>query len=901
MVFASRNLHIGELMSYVDAWFDRENDVIRVVERNKKGEREFRDIPVRHTFYVKDPKGKHQSIYGDPVQRIVCKNTKELRKEQAINSGKQVFESDINPIFVTLSENYLNADAPKLNVAFFDIEVDFDPERGYASPDDAFMPITAIAVYLQWMETMVCLAVPPKTITMETALEQVKDFPNTMLYKTEAEMLDVFLDLIKDADILSGWNSEGFDIPYTTNRVTKVLSKEDTRRFCLFDQFPKRREYEKFGRDSVTYDYIGRVHLDYLELYRKYTYEERHSYRLDAIAEYELGQRKTQYEGTLDQLYNNDFKTFIEYNRNDCKLLDDLDKKLKFLDLANTLAHECTVLLQTTMGAVAVTEQAIINEAHRRNMQVPNRTKMDEREDNSAAGAYVAYPKEGIHDWIGSLDINSLYPSAIRALNMGPETIIGQLRQTMTDEYIELQMAKGKSFAAAWEGMFGSLEYTAVMEQQIGTDITIDWENGDVDVLSAAEVYRLIFESNQPWMISANGTIFSHETEGVIPGLLKRWYAERKEMQAKLKEAINAGNKIEEEYWDKRQLVKKINLNSLYGAILNPGCRFFDKRIGQSTTLTGRQIVKHMAAKVNEIVAGEYDYRGKAIIYGDTDSCYFSAYKTLQKDIDAGHIPWTKENVIQLYDQIGEEVNQTFPQFMLDTFHVPKTRGEVIKAGREIVGSKSLFITKKRYAVLYYDKEGKRADVDGKPGKIKAMGLDLKRSDTPEFIQNFLSDVLEMVLMGKIEQEVLDMITKFRTLFKGRPGWEKGSPKRANKITEYQGKETKAGKTNMPGHVRASINWNTLKRMYGDKYSMAITDGAKVIVCKLKPNPLGFTSVAYPVDELRLPQWFKDLPFDHGEMEQTIIDNKLDNLIGVLKWDINSTEEKNTFNSLFEF
>jgi len=901
MVFASRNLHNGELMSYVDAWFDRENDIIKVVERNKKGEREFRDIPVRHTFYVKDPKGKHQSIYGDPVQRIVCKNTKELRKEQAINSGKQLFESDINPIFVTLSENYLNADAPKLNVAFFDIEVDFDPERGYASPDDAFMPITAIAVYLQWMETMVCLAVPPKTITMEEALEQVKEFPNTMLYKTEAEMLDVFLDLIKDADILSGWNSEGFDIPYTTNRVTKVLSKEDTRRFCLFDQFPKRREYEKFGRDSVTYDYIGRVHLDYLELYRKYTYEERHSYRLDAIAEYELGQRKTQYEGTLDQLYNNDFKTFIEYNRNDCKLLDDLDKKLKFLDLANTLAHECTVLLQTTMGAVAVTEQAIINEAHRRNMQVPNRTKMDEREDNSAAGAYVAYPKEGIHDWIGSLDINSLYPSAIRALNMGPETIIGQLRQTMTDEYIELQMAKGKSFAAAWEGMFGSLEYTAAMEQQIGTDITIDWENGDVDVLSAAEVYRLIFESNQPWMISANGTIFSHETEGVIPGLLKRWYAERKEMQAKLKEAINAGNKIEEEYWDKRQLVKKINLNSLYGAILNPGCRFFDKRIGQSTTLTGRQIVKHMAAKVNEIVAGEYDYRGKAIIYGDTDSCYFSAYKTLQKDIDAGHIPWTKENVIQLYDQIGEEVNQTFPQFMLDTFHVPKTRGEVIKAGREIVGSKSLFITKKRYAVLYYDKEGKRADVDGKPGKIKAMGLDLKRSDTPEFIQNFLSDVLEMVLMGKDEQEVLDMITKFRTLFKGRPGWEKGSPKRANKITEYQGKETKAGKTNMPGHVRASINWNTLKRMYGDKYSMAITDGAKVIVCKLKPNPLGFTSVAYPVDELRLPQWFKDLPFDHAEMEQTIIDNKLDNLIGVLKWDINSTEEKNTFNSLFEF
>ena len=888
-------------MSYVDAWFDRENDIIKVVERNKKGEREFRDIPVKHTFYVKDPKGKHTSIYGDAVSRIVCKNTKELRKEQAINSGREMYESDINPIFVTLSEHYLNQDAPKLNVAFFDIEVDFDPERGYASPDDAFMPITAIAIHLQWLDTMICLAIPPKKVKMEDAKEMVKEFPNTYLFDNEAELLDMFLDLIKDADVLTGWNSEGFDIPYTVNRVTKVLSKEDTRRFCLFDQFPKKREYEKFGRESTTYDFVGRVHLDSLELYRKYTYEERHTYRLDAIAEYELGERKTQYEGTLDQLYNNDFKTFVEYNRQDCALLDRLDKKLKFLDLANTLAHENTVLLQTTMGAVAVTEQAIINESHRRGFVVPNRTKMSEREDTAAAGAYVAYPKEGLQDWVGSLDINSLYPSAIRALNMGPETIIGQLRPVMTEEFLTNQMAKGKSFAASWEGVFGSLEYTAVMNQEIGTDITIDWENGDNDVVSSAEVYRLIFESNQPWMLSANGTIFTYEKEGIIPGLLKRWYAERKEMQAKLKEAINAGNKIEEEYWDKRQLVKKINLNSLYGAILNSGCRFFDKRIGQSTTLTGRQIAKHMAGKVNEIIAGEYNHVGKAIIYGDTDSCYFSAYKTLKKEIDAGHIPWTKETVVQLYDQIGEEVNQTFPQFMLDAFHCPKTRGEVIKAGREIVGSKSLFITKKRYAVLYYDKEGKRTDLDGKPGKIKAMGLDLKRSDTPEFIQNFLSDILEKVLTGSTEQDVLDHITHFRTAFKARPGWEKGSPKRANNVTEYESKEKKAGKANMPGHVRASINWNTLKRMYGDKYSMSITDGQKVIVCKLKQNPMGFTSVAYPVDELRLPQWFKDLPFDHEEMEQTIIDNKLGNLIGVLNWDIRSTEEKNTFNSLFEF
>jgi hypothetical protein len=181
------------------------------------------------------------------------------------------------------------------------------------------------------------------------------------------------------------------------------------------------------------------------------------------------------------------------------------------------------------------------------------------------------------------------------------------------------------------------------------------------------------------------------------------------------------------------------------------------------------------------------------------------------------------------------------------------------------------------------------------------MGLDLKRSDTPAFIQDFLYQVLTDVLDGVDQQKVLDYITEFRTEFSGRPAWEKGSPKRANNITEYQRKEEKAGKANMPGHVRASINWNTLKRVYNDKYSMNIVDGAKVIVCKLKDNPLGYTSVAYPVDELRLPKWFMELPFDTQAMEDTLIDNKLDNLIGVLNWDLQSTSETNTFNKLFDF
>ncbi len=283
------------------------------------------------------------------------------------------------------------------------------------------------------------------------------------------------------------------------------------------------------------------------------------------------------------------------------------------------------------------------------------------------------------------------------------------------------------------------------------------------------------------------------------------------------------------------------------------------------------------------------------------NSAYFSAYETFKKDIDAGHIQWDKDTVIQLYDHIGDEVNLTWPSFMKSAFHCPESRGELIKAGREIVGEKSLFITKKRYAVLYYDKEGKRADVNGKPGKIKAMGLDLKRSDTPAYIQDFLTDILTKVLTGSTEKDILEFITQFRAEFKARPAWEKGSPKRANNITSYLGKEELAGRANMPGHVRASINWNFLKKINSDKYSMNIVDGAKVIVCKLRPNALGLTSVAYPVDEMRLPKWFLELPFDEAEMEAVVLDGKISNLIGVLNWDLESTSEVNTFNTLFEF
>jgi hypothetical protein len=263
---------------------------------------------------------------------------------------------------------------------------------------------------------------------------------------------------------------------------------------------------------------------------------------------------------------------------------------------------------------------------------------------------------------------------------------------------------------------------------------------------------------------------------------------------------------------------------------------------------------------------------------------------------------WNREICVQLYDSIADSVNASFPAFMERACHCPREMGSIIMGGRELVASKGLFIKKKRYGILVFDMEGTRLDMGGKHGKMKAMGLDLKRSDTPKVVQEFLSELLMDVLTGAGKEDIIDKVREFKLKFAERPAWEKGTPKRVNNLTKYTAEEARLGKANMPGHVRAAMNWNNLKRMHGDNYSTTIVDGMKTVVCKLKDNPVGYTSVGYPTDETHIPQWFKELPFDDSTMESTIVDQKVENLLGVLEWKIaESTDIKTTFDSLFSW
>ena len=529
--------------------------------------------------------------------------------------------------------------------------------------------------------------------------------------------------------------------------------------------------------------------------------------------------------------------------------------------------------------------------------------------------------------------------------------------------------------------------------------------------------------------------------------------------------------KVKNVFWDQRQQARKLMLNSLYGAILNSASLFYDQRVGQSVTLSGRSIVKHMNSVINQCITGEYSIDGDGIVYIDTDSvssdtmidtdhgditieelfgkcenkhldlysgkeygisnnvkvrsfnpstkdisyknfryvyrhrvskkkyritasnnnfvdvtgdhsvmvyeddtiveikpenlkvgnilvsyekdvvftevlsikkledfndefvydigiddetpyffgnkilvhnsCYFSIEHSVDKFPD-------RDSIVSLYDNIAESANDSFPEFMNNTFNTGIENGGIIKAGRELIGSRGLFIKKKKYAILYYDKDGIRYDKDGKPGKLKAMGLDLKRADTPKVMQDFLEEVLMDLLTDHTKEEIFTKIRAFRTRFHEIKSWEKGTPKKVNSISEYQDKilansveinsdiskmrqSTSNKKVAVPGHVTASINWNNMLNIHNDRFSTPITDGTKIIVCKLKQNDYKIKSIAYPVDQFILPEWFKSLPFDDEEMEETIIDKKLFNLFGVLNWNFQDTKVDTTFSDLFDF
>lgn len=997
---------------YIDGYMDRKRtgEILHVAER-VNGQRILREIEPVYEYYVESPYGEYKTINGTLAERFEFTRFSEMKKQMdALPSTAKIYEADCNVTFKTLAKHYMGKPSPDLNIVYFDIETDFHKKFGYAQPSDPFNRVTAISLYQNWTGKDYVLTMAPEGMEIHEAQDIINRLnaetndPNSTvtLYTEETEMFMDFFSLIEDSDVLTGWNSEFFDIPYMVNRTRKIFNEAMLAHWCLWNKKPTPREADMFGKTIVTYDLVGRVHLDYLALYKKHAGQVEQSYKLDYIAEKVTGENKVSYEGSLDKLYKEDYLTFLRYSKQDSILLKKIDEKMDFINLHNRLAHKECVLISTTMGSVALIDTAIINLAHKRGEVVFNKRPLDAEDEaydfaeydvdyedmdeddepqsgSKAAGAWVQDPVLGLIDFLGCVDFNSLYPTVLRTLGMSTECILGQLRQTYTDAYLNAKIeeqrskyrGKGKfepKWTEAWHGLFASVEFTMVREKSKET-ITVDLEDGTSFNATGEELYDIIFGEDSTIVLSANGTLFDKTKYGVIPEILTQWYSERKAQQKMVidykhlatdgwelsKEAVQAieselksltmGNRIhktnlheddpiyllrialgsddfagmakliadngmriedsrifvaEEDkkycktqsaFWKQNQQIRKILLNSLYGALLNKGSRFFDKRLGQSVTLTGRSMTKHLASKINEVCTENYDHNGGVVVYGDTDSVYFSlAHYYKENDIP---FEMTKDEVVEVYRMIGDTVGESFPSFMDETFNTGIEKGRIVGADLEMVGSRGLFLKKKRYAILKYWEDGFRLDVDGKPGKIKAMGIEIKRSDTPKYIQEFLEETLTDLLVGAEEAVLRAKVRAFKKEFKDKPSTDKGSPRTvknySNKFKEYE----ETGKCSV-GHVLAAIQWNRLRDLNDDKSVPEATDGTKVIVCKLKPNPYNIKAVGFPLDCAEyLPEWFLELPFDDDDMEKSVLTKKLGNIFGILDMDL-AIEEKSS-------
>lgn len=865
-------------MSYISA-IRKHNDVL-VWERSKAG-RELKLFRAPYYFYIKDPKGEYRSIYGDALTRLDFDTADEFNqaRNQCDSRGIEMFEAGIPPELKLLSEKYYNVEAPNLHVTFLDIEVDYNLDLGFSSVDNPYAPINSIALYHNWSNRMVVYAIPPKEYTGTRDVEEIKRQLHEMaplpddieieihFCKHEKQLLMYVLEEIKDSDVISGWNSDFFDVPYIGKRL-ELLGKKYLQKLS-FDgaNNPRWRVVEAYNREMTTLDISGRSSVDYMVLFKKYEMAERPSYKLEAIADEMLPDLpKLEYEGSLAELYRNDFLYFIRYNLRDTEILKGFEDRLGYVDLANQMYHLSTGLFDHVTGTLKLAELATINFCHHElDGTVVNDLHVDEDENGKIQGATVLLPQIGLHENVGSVDINSLYPSAIRSLNISPETLRGQ--------FVE-KVAACEEIAANSDAML-----TLVLE-----------ENGEALTLSAKKWRQEL--KKLKWAVSGYGTVFDQNMKGIIPSILESWYATRKKFQRLKNEAKEKGDKLKTTYYDKLQYVYKIKLNSFYGALTNKYFRFYDLRMGESTTGTGRMILLHQCAEVCSVLDGQYKktdvtitdkddnlhfgYSNKwSVIYGDTDSTYFKTHTDNVAD------------AIRVADRVGELVNKSFPKFMRDTFLCNEEFDDIIQTGREIVSDRGIFVDKKRYFLHIIDDDGDTVD------KIKVMGLDTKKTTLPKEVSKVLNSYIERFLKGEgwndISNDIVDFKEQIRTT---TDLMSIGLPKGVKKVEEYtRNYEVYGEGTRLPGHVAASIFYNLCLEHFKDKQSLPIVSGMKIKVFYLNRKYGKFKSIAIPVDIEQVPSWFEtEFTINRDMHIERLVDKPLGNIIKAVGMDVPSKQ-----------
>jgi DNA polymerase elongation subunit (family B) len=819
--------------------------------------------------FVKSEFGKYKTLHGEKVDKIFN-----------FTYESTAYEADLPVETKILIENYRDSDEPAKNIKILIIDIETDITGGFPNMVTFDKEITAFSYYDKISDQYKCLILDKEG----KVKDYIKGNIEVIAYNNEESLLKGILNTFEQIrpDIITGWNvgfngdGAGFDMPYIYGRICKILGDEEA---CRLSEIGK--IYTKKRDNSVVI--AGTNIIDYLLLYKKFRFEPRPTYRLDYIGTVEVGKGKIKYEGSLNQLYRDDINKFIEYNLADVEIVKMLDDKFKFLDLAVSVTTTGHVPYEWFHMSSRFIEGAIITYMRRNgNMVAPNKpvktpdeaiekileNQEKQGEEGGFIGAYVKEPIPGLYSWVASADINSLYPSTIRTLNISTETYLGKILNWDAEKFVKGEL----------------------------TDIKIANESYDIESFK-----KLINEDNI--RISSIGAMYSGKTPGIIPTILGLWFSQRIEFQELVSKYGKAGNKEMEGYYTRRQHVQKIFLNSVYGILGLPSSRFYLKDNAESTTLTGQTIIKISERIVVEYFKSIYSKYGKTIedtsniiIYIDTDSIYFSVDElgNVEGIPEEGKKEYTKKICTEIVDRL----NGFYPILSKKFFNSDDNK---IKIAADTINETALWKKKKAYALNKVYDMGKGKDIR----KTEIKGLAVVRSDFPikfkEFLEKFLNDILYKKGADTINKSIIELIENIDSF----PVYDLAKNTSVNFYSEtkninyskYLSEEKSKDNERKPFMVgdgataqcKAALMYNDLLHKFKlDKKVEPIYSRQKIKYVYLKENPYNIDALAFKGDGTDPTEIMTiiDTYVDKMKMYTSVLENKIEDFYGILKWQV---------------
>ena len=856
--------------------------------------------------YRKKAGGRYRSVWGDELEMVTFFN----------RNDPIIFEGDVPTETRVLIDAYEDSDEPSKGhrILFFDIEV--STEGGFPNIEEGDKEITAIALYDNISKKYLAYILDKEGKLQDSETEETV----ILSFQDEETLIGHFMTKWEEIQptIITGWNVDGFDIPYLYNRIKRVMGSSFAKRLSPIQEC----YYNTFSKRIVI---AGVSSMDYLTLYQKFSGKNEPSYALGAIGKKVVKMEKISYRGSLNDLYKEDIQKYIDYNLNDVKIVVAIDKKVQFIDLARRICHTGHVGYEQFGTSSRYLEGAILMYLRRHGRVAPNkpiegREEYEQRlEDNEEGfeGAYVKDPIPGRYEWVYDLDLTSMYPNIIISLNISPETKVGVVGRIEYDDcYVDerkLELTESHNNLSDSAKKDTSLEQ--YIDQRLYSYNARMFSQGKVNkyfVGSTAythkELSSLLIDSNMS--IASNGAIYRLSSEdgkeGTIPSILIKWFNERKEMRKLATKYHEEGDIEKYEFFDQRQKVQKILLNSIYGCLGLPVFRFYDKDNAEAVTLTGVDIIKTASKSVNQYYKSiiKDDVNTDYVIYVDTDSCFASALPIIQKtmpDLDTNDEKKMTEAILKVCGETQSYVNTMFTIMAKRMFNVERHRFD---AKQEVIAKTSFWLAKKRYCQLIINKGGLVCD------ELEVKGIDVVRTSFPAkfrtFMGSFLIDILKKVDRTVIDKNILDFKASMKDLSvvdiakNTSVKFHSGDKKKDYNPKKRQPFQMIGGS---PAQVKAALGYNDLLDQFDlTKIIPPIFHGQKIKWVYVKRNEYGIECIALKADGTdpdKILQFIEKY-IDREALYEHELKSKLIDFYDVLKWDYPS-ENTAAASEFFDF